>query len=126
MKSIKAVLPILTSGCLLSVSPGWAQAPVANETPPLTYQWQTDSAGYSTDAPEDVNYFYSDLSPYGQWVDLAGYGWCWQPTVVAGNSQWQPYSDDGHWIYTDAGWFWQSDYPWGWAPFHYGRWLHHD
>jgi hypothetical protein len=23
---------------------------------------------------------------------------------------------------TDYGWTWVSDYPWGWAPFHYGRW----
>jgi hypothetical protein len=81
---------------------------------------------YSADAPEDVNYFYTDLSPYGQWVDLEGYGWCWQPSVLATNPQWQPYCDAGHWEYTDAGWFWQSDYPWGWAPFHYGRWLHHE
>ncbi len=83
-------------------------------------------ADYSTDAPEDVNYFYNDLSPSGQWVDLEGYGWCWQPSVVASNPGWQPYCDDGHWVYTDAGWFWQSDYDWGWAPFHYGRWLRHE
>ncbi len=23
---------------------------------------------------------------------------------------------------TEYGWTWLSDYPWGWAPFHYGRW----
>lgn len=23
---------------------------------------------------------------------------------------------------TEYGWTWVSDYPWGWAPFHYGRW----
>jgi hypothetical protein len=28
----------------------------------------------------------------------------------------------GHWAYTDYGWTWVSDYEWGWAPFHYGRW----
>src|SRR5580704_8418203 len=100
MKFLKTVVPVLVLACLLSPAQSRAQDSVA------------DSTSYSTDAPDDVNYFYSDLSPYGQWVDLAGYGWCWQPTVVAGNPQWQPYSDDGHWIYTDAGWFWQSDYPW--------------
>ena len=26
--------------------------------------------------PTQVNYFYSDLSPYGAWVDLEGVGWC--------------------------------------------------
>ena len=24
------------------------------------------------------------------------------------------------------GWTWASDYNWGWAPFHYGRWLYDD
>jgi hypothetical protein len=32
---------------------------------------------------------------------------------------------DGHWVYTEDGWFWVSDYEWGWAPFHYGRWVRH-
>jgi hypothetical protein len=53
---------------------------------------------------------------------VADYGSCWQPTVAALNSGWQPYCDRGHWIYTDAGWYWQSDYAWGAIAFHYGRW----
>src|SRR4029077_10313307 len=28
-----------------------------------------------------------------------------------------------HWILTEYGWTWVSDWSWGWAPFHYGRWL---
>lgn len=75
--------------------------------------------------PPQVNYFYSSLSPYGSWVDMEGVGWCWQPTVVVVNRGWQPYCDSGHWVYTEAGWFWRSDYSWGWAPFHYGRWYNH-
>ena len=113
---------------ILSLSTGYAQTTVAvsaNGTAPLAYQWYA-APEYATDAPEDVSYFYADLAPYGQWVDLAGYGWCWQPSVVSGNTGWQPYCDAGHWVYTDSGWFWQSDYDWGWAPFHYGRWLHHE
>jgi hypothetical protein len=35
---------------------------------------------------------------------------------------WRPYYDGGHWAYTDQGWYWQSDYPWGDIAFHYGRW----
>jgi len=70
-----------------------------------------------------VDYFYNTLSPYGAWVDVEGYGRCWRPTVVAYNSAWQPYGDHGHWVYTDDGWYWMSDYSWGWAPFHYGRWF---
>jgi hypothetical protein len=80
---------------------------------------------YVSNPPAEVAYFYSDLSPYGSWVQLEGYGWCWQPTVVTANPGWRPYCDSGHWVYTDAGWYWMSDYSWGWAPFHYGRWSHH-
>ena len=80
---------------------------------------------YVTSAPADVSYFYNDLSPYGTWVSLEGYGWCWQPRTVVVSPSWRPYCDGGHWVYTDAGWFWQSDYSWGWAPFHYGRWYQH-
>ncbi|PYK99471.1 MAG: hypothetical protein DME19_08530 [Verrucomicrobia bacterium] len=38
------------------------------------------------------------------------------------DSGWRPYSNSGRWLWTDCGWYWQSDYSWGWAPFHYGRW----
>lgn len=76
-------------------------------------------------APDDVQYFYPSLAPYGSWVQLDGYGWCWQPTVAVTYNDWRPYSNSGRWVYTDCGWYWQSDYSWGWAPFHYGRWFHH-
>ena len=72
-----------------------------------------------------VNYFYDTLAPYGTWVDVEDYGRCWRPTVTVVNADWQPYCDGGHWVYTDAGWYWFSTYSWGWAPFHYGRWFHH-
>jgi hypothetical protein len=124
--SLGAGLIAVSLAWLPSATPGRAQGtPVAGGTP-ITYQWQSDPANYSSDAPEDVTYFYGDLSPYGTWVDLEGYGWCWQPAQVAANPQWQPYCDDGHWVYTEDGWYWQSDYAWGWAPFHYGRWLRHE
>ena len=75
--------------------------------------------------PVTVNYFYDSLSPYGTWVDIAGYGRCWRPTVVVANPGWRPYVNGGRWVWTDSGWYWYSDYSWGWAPFHYGRWFSH-
>ena len=69
------------------------------------------------------NYFYDTLSPYGSWVNVDGYGLCWQPTVVTYNTGWQPYGDHGHWVNTDSGWYWLSDYSWGATAFHYGRWF---
>jgi hypothetical protein len=80
---------------------------------------------YVNNPPPDVGYFYNDLAPYGTWADLPGYGWCWQPTVIATTPGWQPYCHGGNWLNTDAGWFWASSYSWGWAPFHYGRWYRH-
>jgi hypothetical protein len=72
--------------------------------------------------PVTVSYFYDTLSPYGNWVEIDGYGRCWRPTTVVYDSNWRPYCDRGRWVYTDCGWYWDSDYAWG-ATFHYGRWF---
>jgi hypothetical protein len=62
--------------------------------------------------------FYDELAPYGRWVDCS-YGQCWVPARVA--ADWQPYSN-GQWIYTEYGWTWMSNDPWGGNPYHYGTW----
>ena len=103
--------------------PAVAPAPAAVPTAPPVV---APTPVYVSSPPPDVTYFYNDLSPYGTWIQLDGVGWCWQPRVVVVNRMWRPYCDSGHWVYTDAGWFWQSDYSWGWAPFHYGRWQLHN
>ena len=75
--------------------------------------------------PDDVSYqtFYDQLSPYGQWIQDPDYGYIWMPDV---SPDFKPYATNGHWVYTDEGWAWDSDYPWGWAAFHYGRWFFRD
>jgi hypothetical protein len=55
-------------------------------------------------------------------VQLADGIWAWQPMVSSVSPDWVPYRDRGHWVLTDEGWYWSSDYSWGWAAFHYGRW----
>jgi hypothetical protein len=67
--------------------------------------------------------FYDQLSPYGTWVDYQNYGYVWIPNV---DREFSPYGTNGHWVFTDDGWTWVSDYSWGWAPFHYGRWAYDD
>ena len=63
---------------------------------------------------------YEDLDDNGDWISDPGYGNVWFPHVSAG---WAPYRD-GHWAWIDPwGWTWVDDAPWGYAPFHYGRWL---
>src|SRR5207245_161040 len=44
----------------------------------------------------------------------------WQPGQAQSRT-WRPYTD-GHWVYTDVGWTWVSEEPFGWATYHYGRW----
>ncbi len=85
--------------------------------PPVTYASPVEPG-----EQVNVSYFYDSLAPYGNWVYVNDYGLCWQPTVAVVNSYWRPYGDRGHWLWTDSGWYWRSDYSWGWAPFHYGRW----
>jgi hypothetical protein len=65
--------------------------------------------------------FHDELSQYGAWVDSPEYGSVWVPNVDPG---FKPYVTNGHWIFTDYGWTWSSDFPWGWAAFHYGRWYY--
>ena len=67
--------------------------------------------------------FYDELDPYGQWIDFPDYGYVWKPNVQA---DFRPYSTNGQWAYTTEGWTWVSEYSWGWAPFHYGRWFFDD
>jgi hypothetical protein len=69
----------------------------------------------------DLDTFYRELSPYGDWLEHPRYGTVWRPHVEDG---WRPYTR-GHWAFTDEhGWYWVAEEPWGWAPFHYGRWAY--
>jgi hypothetical protein len=63
---------------------------------------------------------YEDLDDNGTWVPSAVYGAVWYPRVQDG---WAPYRE-GHWAWVEPwGWTWVDDAPWGFAPFHYGRWV---
>jgi hypothetical protein len=71
-------------------------------------------------ADVSVDYFYDNLSG-GNWIEVEGYGYGWQPDVAVNDSNWRPYAD-GYWAYTDDGWTWVSYEDFGWATYHYGRW----
>ena len=63
----------------------------------------------------------ADLDAYGSWGSDPGYGAVWYPSAVA--ADWAPYRY-GHWAWIPPwGWTWIDDAPWGFAPFHYGRWV---
>jgi hypothetical protein len=63
---------------------------------------------------------YQELDRHGTWAQDPTWGAVWYPSAVA--SDWAPYRQ-GHWE-SIAPWgpTWIDDAPWGFAPFHYGRW----
>jgi hypothetical protein len=88
-------------------------------------QWSFDR-DEREDRSDSANYVsremtgYEDLDANGDWSYVAGYGECWRPRAVAVG--WAPYRF-GHWVWVGRwGWTWVEDEPWGFAPFHYGRW----
>ena len=65
---------------------------------------------------------YEDLDNYGNWYTEPGYGTVWVPTTyVVG---WVPYRFGSWFWFSSWGWTWIDHSPWGFAPFHYGRWAH--
>ncbi|HEX2495091.1 MAG TPA: DUF6600 domain-containing protein [Steroidobacter sp.] len=68
---------------------------------------------------------YEDLDDQGEWLHDREYGHVWRPLYVV--DDWAPYRF-GRWAWVSPwGWTWIDDARWGFAPFHYGRWvsLHH-
>ena len=65
---------------------------------------------------------YEDLDDHGEWVQEREYGYVWRPSYVA--HDWAPYRF-GRWAWVSPwGWTWIDNARWGFAPFHYGRWVH--
>jgi hypothetical protein len=62
------------------------------------------------------------LQPYGEWVDDPDYGQVWRPYATDVGMDFTPYESGGGWVDTDGGWAFDSEYDWGWLPFHYGQW----
>jgi hypothetical protein len=77
----------------------------------------SDSRRFVPDAIPGVQ----DLDAYGQWQYTPDNGYAWTPTDVP--EDWAPYSS-GCWTWVSPwGWTWVDTAPWGFAPFHYGRWV---
>ena len=95
----------------LNAAPGedqfvaWARSQEPRAAPPQAAAAMTGAQG---------------LDRYGQWSTSPDYGSVWYPQVAA---DWAPYRA-GHWAWVAPwGWTWIDDAPWGFAPFHYGRWV---
>src|SRR5258708_34707139 len=101
MKAIMNILAVMVAG---SLSLGGLNARAEVEV----------SAAVQINATAD---FYEPLSTHGGWVEVSGYGRCWRPAGVS--VEWRPYCE-GHWVWTDCGWYWASEAPVGRALCHNG------
>ena len=81
---------------------------------------QSYDDGYDAQA---YTQFQTALAPYGGWDYDSSYGYVWSPSASIVGAAFSPYATGGHWALTEYGWTWVSDWNWGWAPFHYGRWI---
>ncbi len=77
---------------------------------------------YDDNDPSALTDFRGPLESHGTWVDDPTYGTVWVPAPAEVGADFKPYVTAGHWAYDDD-YLWVSDYSWGWAPFHYGRWV---
>jgi hypothetical protein len=67
---------------------------------------------------------YESLDGHGRWENTPDYGPVWAPSSVGPG--WAPYQT-GRWVWVDPwGWTWMDEQPWGFAPFHYGRWAQYN
>ncbi|MGD0839817.1 MAG: DUF6600 domain-containing protein [Candidatus Acidiferrales bacterium] len=88
-------------------------------------QWsaQRDAMENSAPAPQYLSPETTGSDEFdanGTWAPEADYGTVWFPSSVAVG--WAPYRF-GHWVWIAPwGWTWVDSEPWGFAPFHYGRW----
>ncbi len=80
---------------------------------------ETRSASAAHVSPEMTGW--EDLDRHGRWDQHPDYGAIWIPFGVG--TDWVPYRD-GRWAWVRPwGWTWIDNAPWGFAPFHYGRWV---
>jgi hypothetical protein len=89
----------------------------------VTYAGTAD-AGVSHEEPaglpDGLEAFLPELSFHGTWQDHPQFGAVWRPHASA---TWGPFVQ-GSWEWYPTGWLWIAAEPWGWAPYHYGRWEH--
>jgi len=114
-----AALPGLAVNAQIDVHIGLPSVRIEAPAPVVQVNAVVPAGGIAIRTDAD---FEAPLSAYGRWDMVDGVR-CWFPAHM--EASWRPYSE-GHWEWTDAGWYWVSDEPFGWATFHYGRWDYRD
>lgn len=87
----------------------------------------SDATLEATASPDDAptvsstDAFTQPLAPYGDWVIVEGVR-VWKPSQTYVGDNFTPYTSDGQWVWSNAGWSFASTLPFAWATYHYGRW----
>jgi hypothetical protein len=121
----KFILPLLCAAAALPLAAGTsvrAQTAGKGQAHLVAFQDPDSDSGAIDESSGDYDVFYDRLSSDGNWFYDDDYGYVWQPNVAVSTSSWRPYAD-GHWVWTDRGWCWVSNEDFGWATYHYGRWI---
>ena len=105
-----------------AMTPAPAEAPTRIESEPVVTETSDGGSRAETQSTAAYGMFYEKLDPYGEWRETSDYGYVWQPREAETSRDWRPYTE-GRWVYSDAGWTWVSDEKFGWATYHYGRWV---
>jgi hypothetical protein len=103
------------------------KATVAKDFKSDSYDQWDEQAGeyhqqYSKNNSAPYGYGASDLSYYGAYSSVPGYGQLWQPYFAGAG--WDPFMDGAWSWYPGMGFLWASAYPWGWMPYYYGNWVY--
>jgi hypothetical protein len=121
IRGTAAVLMTLGGACAVHASNPVVPAPAADDGVSRAAEPPSDS--YADNDPTALQDFHPALDAHGTWVDDPTYGTVWTPSEAETGPGFVPYVSGGHWVYGND-YLWTSDYSWGWAPFHYGRWVH--
>ena len=117
--SVAVVTPVPNPSTTPTIYPGGNPPPSSPQVDPAV----PAPSSVATNVTHN-QYFYDSLAPYGNWITVPTYGVVWQPSCTLVTPDWRPYWTNGSWVWSDSGWYWNSYYSWGWAPFHYGNWFH--
>jgi hypothetical protein len=117
----RSIFPLVCAVTALSQTLILAQSTDPSEVRQVAYQDSDTYVEASTDDAGTYDVFYDRLASEGDWYQDDTYGYVFKPKIASDDS-WRPYSD-GHWVWTDRGWTWVSNESFGWATYHYGRWI---
>ena len=121
LRKVVSLSALATAGVF--VQQAAAQEPNTANNTTMYYNSQYNAGVYTNPSYDNYyisyNDFYENLAPYGQWIDDPQLGYVFSPNV---DMSFRPYYTNGYWAMTDYGNTWISNYEWGWACFHYGRW----